>query len=234
MPISAPIYALKHKAKRHAKQAGLRLHQALDKVAAQEGFQSWSHLAAGAQPNAQAAHALSQFDAGDMVLLAARPKQGKTLLGLEMAARAPLLERSGFFFTLEATEKDIAVYLSAIGLPAHQMQDQLSVDTSDAICGAYIAECIQRTGGLKVVVIDYLQLLDQNRERPNLEAQMTTLRAAVRAQGAICVVLSQVDRTFDLSDKTMPELTDIRLPNPLDLSVFDRVCFLHNGQVLMR
>ncbi|WP_253276864.1 hypothetical protein [Ruegeria sp. 6PALISEP08] len=46
-------------------------------------------------------------------------------------------------------------------------------------------------------------------------------------------MISQFDRSFDLSDKTMPDLSDVRLPNPLDLSAFDKACFLHNGEIQM-
>lgn len=44
MQLSAPIYKLKRKAKLLAREIDIALHQALDKVAIEEGFQSWSHL----------------------------------------------------------------------------------------------------------------------------------------------------------------------------------------------
>jgi len=36
-----------------------------------------------------------------MVLIGARPGHGKTLLGLELAALAELIDRTGYFFTLD-------------------------------------------------------------------------------------------------------------------------------------
>jgi hypothetical protein len=44
-------------------------------------------------------------------------------------------------------------------------------------------------------------------------------------------MISQIDRSFDLSAKPMPCLDDIRLPNLIDLSLFDQRCFLHDGEV---
>jgi hypothetical protein len=34
--------------------------------------------------------------------------------------------------------------------------------------------------------------------------------------------------------KSFPDLEDVRLPNPLDLSLFTKTCFLNNGEVQFR
>ena len=46
MKLSAPIYQLKRNAKRLSREEKIPLHEALDRVAAQEGFGGWSLLAA--------------------------------------------------------------------------------------------------------------------------------------------------------------------------------------------
>lgn len=46
MSLSAPIYRLRHKAKLLSREARIPLNQALDRVAKDEGFQSWSLLIA--------------------------------------------------------------------------------------------------------------------------------------------------------------------------------------------
>ena len=48
MKLSAPIYHLKRKAKRLFREEGIPLHDALDRIAAAEGFSTWSMLAAKA------------------------------------------------------------------------------------------------------------------------------------------------------------------------------------------
>jgi hypothetical protein len=45
-------------------------------------------------------------------------------------------------------------------------------------------------------------------------------------------MLSQIDRHFDLADRRLPGLSDVRLPNPADLTRFTRTCFLHEGELL--
>ncbi|MFK4531760.1 hypothetical protein ABIF90_009741 [Bradyrhizobium japonicum] len=49
MRLSAPIYHLKRKAKRLSREEGIPLHDALDRIAATEGFSAWSMLAAKAR-----------------------------------------------------------------------------------------------------------------------------------------------------------------------------------------
>ena len=46
MKLSAPIHHLKRKAKLLSREEKIPLHEALDRVAAQEGFDGWSLLAA--------------------------------------------------------------------------------------------------------------------------------------------------------------------------------------------
>lgn len=73
MQFSAPVYKLKRRAKLMARSDNTPLHKALDTVAAEEGFQSWSHLASAAQLGAPAIRLLKALDAGDLMLLGARP-----------------------------------------------------------------------------------------------------------------------------------------------------------------
>ena len=78
-----------------------------------------------------------------------------------------------------------------------------------------------------LVVIDYLQLLDQKRENPDLMYQVQQLRNFARQRQLIILCLSQIDRRYDSAKQPCPGIGDIRLPNPLDLSLFDKMCFLN-------
>lgn len=80
-------------------------------------------------------------------------------------------------------------------------------------------------------MIDYLQLLDQKRENPELAVQVASLRKFARERGLIVVLISQIDRAYDPSTKPVPDLTDVRLPNPLDLKLFDKACFVQAGEL---
>ncbi|MGB3315279.1 MAG: DNA helicase [Albidovulum sp.] len=233
MQLSAPVYRLKRQARLLARQTGIPLHNALDKMAVEEGFQTWSHLASYSSHESPAKSVLSELEPGDLVLLGARPGHGKTLLGLELASMAAHQGRKGYFFTLDYNERDVAARLSDLGIDPAAVQDAMTVDTSDEVSADYIISCIKDEKKPTLIVIDYLQLLDQKRTNPGLDAQIRSLRRYVTDTGAICAVISQIDRSFDLGDKPMPTRSDVRLPNPLDLATFTKFFFLHNGKIQM-
>jgi len=231
MQLSAPIYVLKRKAKLLARRTDIALHLALDKVAIEEGCQSWSHLVSSTTHESPAPEVLSQLEPGDLVLIGARPGQGKTLLGLHLAAIASRIGRRGFFFTLDYHERDVANRLSTIGVDPSSSDSHVVIDTSDEVSADHIISRFRAERQPALIVVDYLQLLDQKRTNPSLDDQMKRLQRYVIDSGAICAVISQIDRSFDLSGKSLPGISDVRLPNPLDLSIFRKFFFLHDGKI---
>jgi len=234
MKLSAPIYHLKRKAKRLSRDAGIPLHDALDRVAATEGFSAWSMLAAKAAAMTPAIRLFPQFRPGDLVLVGARPGQGKTLMSLELAVEAMRSGHRAAFFSLEYTERDVLDRLRAIGLEPAQFDKLFEVDCSDAISADYVVKQMASAKSGTFVVIDYLQLLDQRRENPDLTVQVRTLRSFARDRGLIVAFISQIDRSYDPAAKPCPDLDDVRLPNPLDLTLFDKTCFINNAEVQFR
>lgn len=230
MRLSTPIYRLKRQAKLLSRERGIALNEALDMVARQGGFRSWDHLSFAARSD-PAPRVFRELPAGEMLLLGARPGHGKTLLGLELAMAAARAGWRSYFFSLEYTEADIRKRLASLGLGETTRAAALTIDTSDEISGDHVVERLRREPGRAFAVIDYLQLLDQKRSKPDLGAQLQTLGDHVRSSGSIVVALSQIDRAFELGDRRMPGLADIRLPNPADLRLFARACFLHEGEL---
>lgn len=234
MRLSAPIYHLKRKAKRLSRDKGIPLHDALDRVATTEGFSAWSMLAAKATSATPANQLFPQFRPGDLVLVGARPGQGKTLMSLELAVEAMKSGHRAAFFSLEYTEKDVLDRMLAIGVEPAEFDKLFEVDCSEAISADYIVEQMAAAPRGTVVVIDYLQLLDQRRENPDLTVQVRALKSFARDKGLIVVFISQIDRSYDPSVKPCPDLGDVRLPNPLDLTLFDKMCFMNNSEVQFR
>lgn len=231
--LSSPIYKLKRQAKLLVRDNGIKLHKALNQIAASEGFKDWSHLTSNYSKTTPAKEIMSQLDSGDVVLIGARPGHGKTLLGLELAALARKNSRKGYVFSLDYNGKDVWDRHEKLGIDPKEYDGPVVVDTSDAICAAHIIERLANTPGHAFIVIDYLQLLDQKRSNPPLEVQVLALKKFAIECGAVVVLISQIDRTSELSSSTMPTIADIRLPNPVDLSLFDKKYFLHNGQIKM-
>lgn len=231
MNVSAPLYHLKRTAKVLSRQEGIPLHAALDRIAAQEGFKAWSLLAAKAAAAAPASKLFARLRPGDLVLVAARPGHGKTLISLELAVAAMKAGHRAAFFTLEYAEKEVWDHLRDLGVDRTRFQDLFDLDCSDAINADYIEKKMATAPRGSVVVVDYLQLLDQRRENPPLIAQVRALKSFAHDRGLIVVFISQIDRSYDPSRKPCPDLEDVRLPNPLDLQLFDKTCFLNNGEV---
>lgn len=231
MRLSAPIYYLKRKAKLLSREENIPLHKALDQIAAHEGFRGWGMLVAKATSTSLASKFYSRLTPGDLVLVGARPGHGKTLLSLELAVENMRSGNPGMFFTLECTKTEVMNGFQLIGADRSDFESLFEVDNSDGISADYIVRKLTTAPRGTLAVIDYLQLLDQKRENPELMVQLRTLQFFARHKGHIFVFISQIHHSYDPEEKSCPDLRDVRLPNPLDLRLFSKACFLNNGEV---
>lgn len=234
MKLSAPVYHLKRKAKRLAREKGIALHEALDRVAAGEGFARWSLLCAKSTATLSPRDLFTRLKPGELMLIGARPRHGKTLLCLELTVEAMRAGGRGAFFSLESTQQDLEKSFRTIGVDWADFRPLFDFDSSDAISADYIMSKLASAQRGTFVVVDYLQLLDQKREKPALMEQIRALRSFAQTRGLIIAFISQIDRSFDPAKKPLPDLEDVRLPNPLDLGLFDKTCFLHDGEIRLR
>ena len=104
-------------------------------------------------------------------------------------------------------------------------------DCSDAISAGHILAALKDAPRGTLAVIDYLQILDQRRDKPDLNTQVRMLKAFALDRGLIFVFISQIDRSYDPAAKPVPGWEDVRLPNRLDLGLFDKAVFLNGGEV---
>lgn len=231
MKLSAPVHRLRRKAKLLRRDEALPLHAALDRVAIEEGYRSWSLLVEKQSEAFSPGSLLSRLVTGDLVIVAGRPGQGKTLLGLILAAETVRAGGRSVLFSLEYTAPDVAARLRVLGIEPHSLETHFEADCSDAISAGYIIDRLGTAPRGTLVVIDYLQLLDQRRDTPELTVQIRLLHAFAKDKGLILVFLSQVDRAYEFSGKSFPDIGDIRLPNPVELGLFDKACFVSKGEV---
>lgn len=226
MKLSSPIFQLKRRAKLMARNNAVPLHEALDQIAREEGFARWSLLSAQVAAGSISNQLFSRMVEGDMLLLAGRPGQGKTALGFELLRAAYDDERQSVLFTLEMTEHQAQKRIKK----HDSLLRKTEIVTSDEICADYIIRHLSLARPGTFALIDYLQILDQQRHKPHLSQQVAALRDFAKKTGAVFAFISQINRSFDPQCKRLPDMRDIRLPNLLDLSLFTKACFLHNGE----
>jgi len=231
MKFTAPIFILKQHAKALSRREKVPLHEALDRIAAREGFNAWSLLAAKAVSDRASERFLEQLSPGDLALIAARPGQGKTLFSLKLAVETMRQGNRAAFFTLEFTQADVAECFKIMDENLSNFTDRLLIDDSDQICADYIATRLAAAPAKMLVIIDYLQFLDQKCLNASVADQLQRLKALARERQLIIVFLSQIDRHYDACKQPFPGFGDVRLPNPLDIGVFNRGCFLNRGRL---
>lgn len=230
MSLSASIPVLKSQARRLKRLESLPLSEALNRVAQREGYASWSLLVTRAAARKDA-ELFSLLDPGELLLLGARPGHGKTLCALKVLVSAMRQGLPCWFFSLENDAPKLDTRFEALHERSSAFSKTFFFSHSDDICARYI---IERTRGIvaerSVMAIDYLQLLDQRRESPELQEQVKDLRAFARRTGCIIIFISQIHHSFDGKAQPLPAADDVRLLNPLDLRLFDKALFLHEGR----
>ncbi|PVB62830.1 DNA helicase [Labrenzia sp. 011] len=231
MRLSAPVFRLKRRARLLARKENIPLATALNRIARDEGFAHWSLLAARSSRHSSAECTISGLENGDLALLGGRPRQGKTLAGLRLLTEGARQNRKAVLFSLEFTEKTARGHLANLGADPEEMAGRLSVVTSEKISSDFIIEYLEHAPGGTIALIDYLQILDQRRSTPDLAVQVKDLHDFARKRGHILAFLSQIDRTFDPAVKGLPDMSDIRLPNRLNLGLFNKAWFFHDGKV---
>jgi len=234
MKLSAPLHLLKSRAKAIKKNSSLTMVEALDHIAKKEGYLSWSSL------QTQQKHVLPKtkqevfayLNPGDLMLIGARPGLRKTQFALDILVQALVEDRYCYFFSFEYTHSNISNYL----LDDYCNTKYLSIDLCDEISASYIIDKTKSTLSKPgVIVVDYLQLLDQKRSNSDIQQQLKTLKAYAKERDFIIIFISQLDRSFDEKCDVLPTINDIRMPNEFDVTLFNKLMLIHGkGQLFLQ
>ena len=82
-----------------------------------------------------------------------------------------------------------------------------------------------------MIVVDYLQLLDEKRINAPLQEQIEKLKSYAKEKQCIIIFISQLDRKLESKINKSPTDADLRLPNPLDLSLINKRVYLSRKSV---
>ena len=201
---------------------------------------------------------------GQMIIIAARPAMGKSTLALDIARAAAIKhDMPTIFFSLEMGRSEIAMRLmSAEGaIPLQNMRkgslDQRDWTTIAAVRGRindaplYIddspnmtlveirAKCrrLKQRVGLKMVVIDYLQLMTSGKRVESRQQEVSefsrALKLLAKELGVPVIALSQLNRGPEQRADKKPALSDLRESGSIEQDA-DMVVLLHRESAYER
>ena len=210
---------------------------------------------------------LNGLHKSDLILLAARPSMGKTALALNIAANAARTGRVVAVFSLEMSSDQIGTRMlsSASGVNSmhlntgnlsdgdmRQLIDaleelsrlELFIDDTAGISMADLRTKTRRIkhelGQLDLIVLDYLQLMQGQRERnfeSNRQQEISeisrSLKALARELEVPILALSQLSRNVEMRAEKKPQLSDLRESGSLEQDA-DIVMFLYRDEYYNR
>jgi len=204
---------------------------------------------------------LGGFRGGQMVVVAARPGMGKSVFASQIAVNNSARNIPVLFLSLEMSGTEIAsrIVSGHLGISSTALQerrltdgdwealnnapsnmdvplfihDRADMDISGmrALIRKYV-----RTYGVKLVVIDYIGLINEPKEAmENREQQVARMsrffKTEAKEQNIPIVVLAQLNREMEKRGSKMPVLSDLRESGSIEQDA-DTVIFLHRPEMV--
>lgn len=202
----------------------------------------------------------SGFQAGDLIILAARPSMGKTSFALNIAINAAKQSAGVGIFSLEMSAEQLTLrLLSTESGIDHQKIRNATISSDEWIALTHVAAelgemklFIDDTAGLNIMelrakarqlkakhnigmlVIDYLQLLTSSRRHENRHQEVSEisrfLKALAKELAIPIIALSQLSRAVDSRVDKRPMLSDLRESGAIEQDA-DVIMFLYRDIV---
>lgn len=189
---------------------------------------------------------------GHLTIVGARPSVGKTSLAMNIAVNMALFDRIVAVFSLEMPREDVLqrALISYAKCNRAEMYSQEAADRMQNAVkrlsatklylsdNAYTVEAIrsqcyaikQQEGGLDLIAIDYLGLIQtslKNRTRENEVSDLTRkIKLMAKELNAPVVLLCQLNRAIEGRNDGKPRLSDLRESGAIEQDA-DEVLFLH-------
>jgi replicative DNA helicase len=212
------------------------------------GFTDFDNRTTGLQPS-------------DLIILAARPSMGKTALALNMAEFAALkTKRAVAVFSMEMSASQLAFRLiSSLGrvnaqnLRTGQLEDEdwsrvshaitlladakIFIDDTPALSPTELRSRARRLarehGGLALIVIDYLQLMQVPGNKENRATEIAeisrSLKALAKELSCPVIALSQLNRSLEQRTDKRPVMSDLRESGGIEQDA-DVIVFIYRDE----
>jgi replicative DNA helicase len=194
----------------------------------------------------------------DLVLVAARPSMGKSIVGMQLAYKAAQTGHGAAFFSLEmAKENLVSRLISGVALVDYQRlrsgnlsADErhrallaaseieglpLRIDDTRARTIPAVSAALRKLRGLqsvRLVIIDHLQLMKSTGRAENRHHELSEISHALKHlagdMAVTVVVLSQLNRECE-RERRRPQLSDLKETGSLEEDA-DLVFFIHRPE----
>ncbi len=203
----------------------------------------------------------SGLQSSDLVVIAARPGVGKTSLALNIAINASVKYQNPVaIFSLEMSKQQLALRLLSMEARVRYMSilrgylefsefqrlnkaasviqnAPIVIDDKPAISMLEIrakARRLKAENKLKLLIIDYLQIMEQPREAENTQAAIAALSGSLKALAkeldVPVLLLSQLNREGERRDFKRPQLSDLRGSGAIEQDA-DLIIFIHRPEL---
>lgn len=202
----------------------------------------------------------SGFNGGDLIILAARPSMGKTALAINMMIQSSFHGNSIAMLSLEMPKDQIALRMISISTGislsylksgkltpvqlevVNQSQQKLAkqniyIDDTPTLTLQKIKSKIKRLKlkdqRLKLVIIDYLQLIDSNSNKDRhlqISEISRGLKLLARELDISILALSQLNRSLESRADKRPMLSDLRESGAIEQDA-DLIMFVYREDV---
>ncbi len=219
---------------------------------------------------------LGGLNKSDLIVLAGRPSMGKTALATNIAFKAAKSNQNKsdpvLFFSLEMSSEQLAQRILAeqSGIDSHKLrkgdisEDEFSkivktqnliqetpfyIDDTPALSVSQIASRarrLKRTEGLKLIVVDYIQLIQSKNPRgPEFRVQEVSaitrqLKSIAKELDVPILALSQLSRAVEQREDKRPILADLRESGSIEqdsdvvMFVYREIYYLEKSQPVQK